>query len=147
MRRTRGADPSSPALREASLRAEPTGLPCAKRACERSPRACPARSEPASGAHGFLLRMTRNSSQEAFGSWLRGRDGRGPLQRGDNADRGDRGTGEHRSVESDHEPLLELGELIRRNRLSPRAGLQRAVAGVTWAIRTPLQVIRLPCAG
>src|SRR5205807_9812263 len=47
-----------PALREASLRAEPTGLPCAKRACERSPRACPARSEPASGAHGFLLRMT-----------------------------------------------------------------------------------------
>src|SRR5207302_4695002 len=37
MRRTRGADPSSPALREASLRAEPTGLPCAKRACERSP--------------------------------------------------------------------------------------------------------------
>src|SRR5207245_8866268 len=32
-----------------------------KRACERSPRACPARSEPASGAHGFLLRMTRNA--------------------------------------------------------------------------------------
>src|SRR5207244_1013072 len=31
------ADPSSPALREASLRAECTGLPCAKRACERSP--------------------------------------------------------------------------------------------------------------
>src|SRR5437868_2746638 len=30
-------DPSSPALREASLRAECTGLPCAKRACERSP--------------------------------------------------------------------------------------------------------------
>src|SRR2546429_8391594 len=50
------ADPSSPALREASLRAEPTGLPCAKRACERSPRACPARSEPASGAHGPALR-------------------------------------------------------------------------------------------
>src|SRR5438132_7136407 len=58
VRRTRDADPSSPALREASLRAEPTGLPCAKRACERSPWACPARSEPASGAHGFLLRMT-----------------------------------------------------------------------------------------
>src|SRR5207244_7848831 len=56
MRRTRGADPSSPALREASLRAGPTGLPCAKRACERSPRACPARSEPASGAHGPALR-------------------------------------------------------------------------------------------
>src|SRR3989440_1703768 len=35
------ADPSSPALREASLRAEPTGLPCAKRACERSPRVPP----------------------------------------------------------------------------------------------------------
>ena len=33
-------------------------VPCAKRACERSTRACPARSEPASGAHGFLLRMT-----------------------------------------------------------------------------------------
>src|SRR5438309_3460614 len=30
-----------PALREASLRAEPTGLPCAKRACERSPRVPP----------------------------------------------------------------------------------------------------------
>src|SRR5439155_12011569 len=44
------------ALREARLRAEPTGLPCAKRACERSPRACPARSEPASGAHGPALR-------------------------------------------------------------------------------------------
>src|SRR5438552_11002127 len=57
-RSQREADPSSPALREASLRAEPTGLPCAKRACERSPWACPARSEPASGAHGFLLRMT-----------------------------------------------------------------------------------------
>src|SRR5438445_7307054 len=56
VRRTRDADPSSPALREASLRAEPTGLPCAKRACERSPRACPARSEPASGAHGPALR-------------------------------------------------------------------------------------------
>src|SRR5437870_3333727 len=62
------ADRSSPALREASLRAEPMGLPCAKRACERSPRACPARSEPASGAHGFLLRMTRNSGWEAFRS-------------------------------------------------------------------------------
>src|SRR5205823_3503030 len=55
MRRTRGADPSvacparsepasgghGPALREASLRAEPTGLPCAKRACERSLRVPP----------------------------------------------------------------------------------------------------------
>src|SRR5437870_6630367 len=30
-----------PALREASLRAAPTGLPCAKRACERSPRVPP----------------------------------------------------------------------------------------------------------
>src|SRR5438105_9348186 len=52
-------DPSSPALREASLRAEPMGLPGGKRACERSPWACPARSEPASGAHGFLLSDTR----------------------------------------------------------------------------------------
>src|SRR5438309_1415531 len=56
-----------PALREASLRAEPTGLPCAKRACERSPRACPARSEPASGAHGFLLRMAMCSALQLDG--------------------------------------------------------------------------------
>src|SRR2546421_2232829 len=52
-----------PALREASLRAEPTGLPCAKRACERSPRACPARSEPASGAHGYLPQDDTQSSR------------------------------------------------------------------------------------
>src|SRR5207253_11192937 len=56
-----------PALREASLRAEPTGLPCAKRACERSPRACPARSEPASGAHGFLLRIAMCSALQLDG--------------------------------------------------------------------------------
>src|SRR5205823_9137213 len=40
-RSQREADSSSPALREASLRAAPTGLPCAKRACERSPRVPP----------------------------------------------------------------------------------------------------------
>src|SRR5207253_4427620 len=51
---------------------------------DRSFVACPARSEPASGAHGFLLRMTRNSWEASRG---RGRPG---LRRGAGPRRGRR---------------------------------------------------------
>src|SRR5205823_8105566 len=74
-RSQREADSSSPALREASLRAEPTGLPCAKRACERSPRVPPQDdSSPLTGQKPNLTLSER----------LRGeRPGNGPRARRD----------------------------------------------------------------
>src|SRR5437868_12575572 len=64
-----------PALREASLRADPTGLPCAKRACERSTRVPPQDdSSPLTGQKPSLTLSER----------LRGeRPGSGPRARRD----------------------------------------------------------------